>query len=314
MTIRFGLHTRPHDISMEDLRQLWRYAEDVGFDWISVYDHFYAGNLVRHKRTQPVFETVATLAALAATTRRVRVGCLVFCVPYRNPCLLAKAAITIDHISGGRAEIGLGAGWFEEEFREFGYSFPPLADRLDHLEEAIQIIRSLLRDERTTFHGRHYQVTNAVCAPKPLQSAMHLWVGGMGEKRTLGIAARYADGWNAYDIAPGVFRHKSQVLDKWCERVGRDPAGIPRTLNLGFYMGADERSAEQKRRAIFAGMDDALREGQLVGTARDVTDRVGEYMAAGVHQINVAVPPPVDWDALHAFVENVMPVFGSRSA
>jgi F420-dependent oxidoreductase-like protein len=313
MAMRFGLHTRPHDASMDALRRLWQYAEEAGFDWLSVYDHpFYAGNLLRHLRSQPVFESVAALAVMAATTRRARLGCIVFCVPYRNPCLLAKSAVTIDHISGGRFEVGLGAGWFEAEFREFGYGFPPLADRLDQLEEAIQVIRSLFQDERTTFHGRHYQVTDAICAPKPIQRSMPIWVGGMGERRTLAIAARYADGWNAYDLGPGAFRHKSRVLDTWCEKMGRDPATIPRTLNLGFYMGADEATAERKRRAIFATMDEALREGQIVGTARQVADRMGEYAAAGVHQINVTVPPPVDWDALHAFVEGVMRVFPSR--
>jgi F420-dependent oxidoreductase-like protein len=314
MALRFGLHTRPHDISMEDLRRLWTHAEAVGFDWLSLYDHFYAGNLVRHTRSQPVFETVAALAALAATTQRARLGSVVFCVPYRNPCLLAKSAVTIDHISGGRFEIGLGAGWFEAEFREFGYGFPPLADRLDQLEEAVQIIRSLFQDEQTTFHGRHYQITNAVCQPKPVQRSLPIWVGGMGEKRTLAIAARYADGWNAYDISPEVFRRKSDVLDAWCAKVGRDPAVIRRSVNLGFYMGADARTAERKRQAIFATMDDALRAGQMVGTAREVADRFGEYAKAGVHQINVTVPPPVDWDALHAFVEDVMPAFRSRPA
>jgi len=315
MPFGFGLQTRPHDASIADLRRLWRYAEDSGFDWLSIYDHpFYAGNLVRHQRTQPVFESVAALALMAATTQRVRLGCVVFCVPYRNPCLLAKSAVTIDHISGGRFEIGLGAGWFEAEFREFGYGFPPLAERMDRLEEAIQIIRSLFQDQRTTFHGRHYQINEAICSPKPIQRSMPIWVGGMGEKRTLAIAARYADGWNAYDLGPGAFRHKSLVLDRWCEKLGRDPAGIPRTLNLGFYMGVDEATAERKRRTIFATMDDELREGQIVGTVQQVTDRMGEYVVAGVNQVNVTVPPPVDWDALHAFVEGVMPAFRRGSA
>jgi F420-dependent oxidoreductase-like protein len=298
---------------MDELKKFWRYGEAVGFDWISVYDHFYAGPIGQSfRRDQPVFESVSTMAALAATTSQVRVGCVVFCVVYRNPALLAKAVATIDHISGGRAELGIGAGWIEDEFRDFGYGSPAVGQRLDQLEEGVQIIRSLFEHDSTTFHGKCYALSNAVCAPKPLQKRLRIWVGGMGEKRTLRIAARYADGWNAYNIAPDVFRHKNKVLDMWCEKERRDPASIPRTINLGFSLGADETSADSKRKHIMTRMNEIAQQGELLGTSQEVIDRIGRYVDAGVQQINIGVSPPLDWEALNAFVERVLPVHQAR--
>ena len=136
MTIKLGVHAGPQDLSMADLHRLWQRADEGGFYWISVWDHFYANPI--NQRTDPCFEAVAAMASLASLTSRVRVGCLVFCTLFRSPGLLAKAAVTIDHISGGRCELGLGAGWFEEEFHEFGYGYPPLKDRLDQMEEAYE--------------------------------------------------------------------------------------------------------------------------------------------------------------------------------
>lgn len=307
MALKFGLHTRPYNISMPELMHLWRHGEDAGFDWISVFDHFYAGSAAGKHR--PNYECLTALAALAATTQRVRVGCMAACMLYRHPSLFAKAAVTIDHISGGRAEFGLGAGWLEEEFRDFGYDFPPIGKRLDHLEEAIRIIRALFEQPAVTFEGACYQLHDAVCLPKPLQSRLPLWIGGLGERRTLHLAARYADGWNVHDVGPAVFAHKNQVLDHWCEQENRDPATIRRSLNIGFQMGADPVSAERKRQAVMKALPALRAEGELLGTAAEARDRIGQYADAGAGQINIGVGPPVDWDALAAFTEEVMPHF-----
>jgi alkanesulfonate monooxygenase SsuD/methylene tetrahydromethanopterin reductase-like flavin-dependent oxidoreductase (luciferase family) len=179
VSLKIGIHAGPQNLGMDELKRLWQRGDEAGFHWISVWDHFYANPL--SSRQDPCFEAVAAMAALAAMTTRVRVGCLVFCALFRNPGVLAKAAVTIDHISGGRADIGVGGGWFEEEFREFGYGFPPLGKRLDQLEEAVQVMRSLWREDSTDFAGDYYQISGAVCAPKPL--GLNLWMGGFGKER-----------------------------------------------------------------------------------------------------------------------------------
>ncbi len=166
----------------------------------------------------------------------MRVRCLVFCISYRHPAVLAKALATIDHVSNGRLEAGLGSGWHEQEHRE--YKMRSLQSRCtpqDQLEEAAQIIRSMLTQETTTFAGKYFQVRNARCNPKPIQKRLPLWIGGAGEKRTLRSAARYADGWNIAYVTPQVFAQKNQILSDWCEKEGRqigdaDPNGEPGIL------------------------------------------------------------------------------------
>jgi F420-dependent oxidoreductase-like protein len=302
MAIRLGIHTGPQDLEMDELVRLWRRADQAGFHWISVWDHFYANPLV--DRAHPCFEGVAAMTALAATTQRVRVGCLVFCALFRNPGLLAKAAVTVDHLSGGRAELGIGAGWFEQEFREFGYGFPPLGERLDQLEEALWIVRSLLRDPVTSFKGRYYELEGAVCAPKP-RGRLRIWVGGRGERRTPRLAARFADGFNVPYLSPEDYRGRLEALDRACEAQGRDPATIERSVNVGFYMSADPRQAEQRKQAL----GHLGRAGMLVGTVQETVDRIGEYERAGAQGLNIAFRPPIDWDAFETFIAEVLPHF-----
>ena len=293
MTIEIGMHAGPQDLTMEELKRLWQLADDSGFHWVSVWDHFYANPF--SDRNNPCFEGVAAMSALAALTRNVRVGCLVFCALFRTPAMLAKAAVTIDHISGGRAEIGVGAGWLEEEFRDFGYGFPPLGRRMDQLEEALAIIRSLWHDEVTDFKGEFYQVEGAVCSPKPLNPDMRLWVGGRGKVRTPALAARYADGFNMPYLSPDSVRDRLQRLGAACELHQRDPAVIETSVNLGFYMGG--RTPEVNP------------EGSLTGSPQQAMDRIGEYQETGLQGLNIALRPPIDWDALQAFIEEVMPGF-----
>lgn len=295
MSLKIGLHAGPQDLDIDELRRLWTTADTSGFHWVSVWDHFYANPLT--DRGNPCFEGVASMAALAALTENVRVGCLVFCALFRSPGMLAKAAVTIDHLSGGRAEIGIGAGWLEEEFREFGYGFPPLGRRLDQLEEALSIVRSLLHDEETSFSGEFYEVEGAVCAPKPLNPDLRIWVGGRGKQRTPKIAARHADGFNMPYLSPASVRDRLDRLEAACEAAGRDPAAIETSVNVGFYLG--DRAPEVNP------------EGSLTGSAARAVDRIGEYAAAGVQGLNIALRPPVDWDALQQFIEEVMPHFRS---
>ena len=306
MSIKLGVHAGPQDLPMDDLKRLWKQADEAGFHWISVWDHFYANPLESRENT--CFEAVAAMATLAATTSRVRVGCLVFCTLFRNPGLLAKAAITVDHISGGRCELGLGGGWFEEEFREFGYGFPPIKERLDQMEEAVQIIKSLFEEPVTHFTGKYYDVQGAVCAPKPVNDKLPIWIGGRGPKRTPRMAAQYADGFNLPYVSPEEFRQRMEQLEIACDRLGRDPADISRSVNLHFLMAADEAGAKRARERLEKITPDR-RQGALAGRTQEVIDRIGAYMEAGAEGLNIAFRAPIDWEAFEAYVENVLPVF-----
>jgi F420-dependent oxidoreductase-like protein len=300
MALKLGIHSGPQNLTMEELDRLWRRADAAGFHWISVWDHFYANPLT--SRDNPCFEGVAAMAALAAMTTRVRVGCLVFCALFRTPGVLAKAAATIDHISGGRAEIGIGAGWFQEEFHDFGYDFPPLGKRLDQLEEALTIVRSLWRDPSTTFAGKYYRVEGAVCSPKPKNPRMRLWVGGQGVTRTPRIAARFADGFNLPYLSPGAVKERLERLASECDERKRDPDELDTSVNLHFRMSVDSAAAARAE-----PLHPRIAEGALVGSPQQVIDRLGEYAATGIKGVNVAFRPPIDWDAFETYIERVLP-------
>lgn len=280
----WGVHTGLQNTTIGELRDLWRRIEGHGFDWISIWDHFYAADL---SGTHSL-EAVAAHAALAIDTERVRVGSLVYCAGYRHPAVLANAIATIDHLAGGRADLGLGAGWATAEYGAYGIPFPGAGERLDLLEESIQCIRGLLRQDRTDFAGAHFTLTDAACDPKPVQAALPIWVGGGGETRTLAIAARYADGWNVPFVSPETFAHKRDVLTRHCAAVGRDPAEIRCAANVG-AAADDEGLAAQ-----FGAMADYVRPGCLVGSPDEMVDQVGGFVDAGADQINIALRAP--WD------------------
>jgi F420-dependent oxidoreductase-like protein len=307
--LRFGVHTGPQHCTIPELRAAWRAADRADFDWVSVWDHLTPA--VIGETRGPCLEGVATMTALAAETTRVTVGCLVFCVLYRHPAVLAKAAVTIDHVSGGRMHLGLGIGWHEAECAAFGVPFPSLRERLDRLDEQATLIRRLFDEESVTFEGRYYQLREARCEPRPL-GRPRIWIGGMGERRLLRIVAQRADGWNVPFIAPEVFAAKNAVLNEWCEREGRDPRAIMRTVNLGLALAADEADARRKREALaeqFGSMLSFLEPGMLIGTPQQVIDRVAAYHDAGAERVNLALRAPFDLDALELFRERVVPAF-----
>ncbi len=309
MAMTFGIHIGHMGGPLQEMRRLWRFADTNGFDWFSVSDHFQespprGGDL-------DCYEAIATLTAAAVETRRVRLGALVYCVGYRNPGLHAKSLTTIDHLSGGRVDCGLGAGWHEVEAKAFGYEFPRIGVREDMLEEYAQIMRMLLDPEspRSSFQGKHFRLDNAPNNPKPLQPRVPIWIGGRGEKRTLRAAALYADGWNAPYIGPAEWIAKGEVLDRWCEKEGRDPKTILRSVNLGFYLGADPKGAARGE-AIFRqhwGPRGDERSGWLRGTPTQVGDMIAAFRDAGCARVNIAFRDgPYDWDALQAFAEEVV--------
>lgn len=307
MTLSLGVHVGQQNMTMTAMRALWQKL-DTRVDWISAWDHFYeappAGGTVDH------FEAMTTLGALAADTKQARLGCLVFYVGYRNPASIAKAAATLDHISGGRFELGLGAGWHEQEARAYGYEFPSVGTRLDMLDEATTIIRGMLTEARTTFKGKHYAVEEASNLPMPRQSRMPIWIGGLGEKKTLRIVAKHADGWNAAYTTPENFRHLNGVLDQWCEKLERDPTSVKRSVNLAFNLGVTEKEVEHSREQLRAAWGPAAKRvegGALLCTPLEAIERLQEYQAAGAEQINIALRAPWSDEALDAYLNEVIP-------
>ena len=308
MTVSLGVHVGQQNLPMTEMRTLWRRLDAAGIDWISVWDHFYEAPF--QGGTQPHYEALATLGALAADTEHARIGCLVFYVGYRNPALLAKAASTLDHLSGGRFELGLGAGWHVWEASAYGYAFPDIGTRLDMLDEATEIIRRLLIDERTTYSGRHFQVDDATCWPKPLQDNLPLWIGGRGERRTLEIVARRADGWNAAYTSAVEFGRLNSVLDHWCEVDKRDPATIRRGANVAFHLCVDQPGVERERAKIAADWGpqaDRIAEGSLLCTPANAAEHIMAYVENGADAVNVALRAPWDAEALDAYMEEVVP-------
>ena len=293
MTV-FGVHTGLQHTGVDELVSLWQQIESLGFDWISIWDHFYAADMTGNPSC---LEAVSAHAALACSTSRVRVGSLVYCVGYRHPAVLAKAITTIDHLSGGRADIGLGAGWSEVEYKAYGIPFPSVGERLDMLEEAAACVRGLLRSERTSFAGRHFSLTDAANEPRPAQAALPVWIGGGGEKRTLRIAAQYADGWNVPFVSPSVFAAKRAVLHQWCAEVGRDPSEIRCAVNLGYAKDEDDMGEQ------FANLRMVVAPGVLIGGPAQVAERVQEYVEAGADQVNLALRAPWDPERLDKAAE-----------
>lgn len=310
--MRFGIHVGHLAGPLDELRRLWRFADTHGFGWFSVSDHFQ--ETPGQGGRGPCFEAISMLAAAALETRRIRVGCLVFSVSYRHPAVLAKAVTTIDTLSDGRVVCGLGAGWHEAEYRSYGIPFPSAGVREDQLEEYAQVLRLLFDEPFADFSGHHYTLDRAPNFPKPVQRRLPIWVGGGGERRTLRTAARYADGWNVPYLSAGEWRAKSAVLDRWCEREGRDPGAIRRTANVGFYCGADAVGAMRaQERFVREWGEREQRGGFLRGGMREAAAQVAAYREAGVEQLNIAVRAgPYDWDALLAFAEEVVPQFSGR--
>ena len=307
--MRFGIHVGHLGGPLDELRRLWRFADEHGFAWFSVSDHFQetpgrGGGL-------PCFDSIAILTAAALETTRIRVGCLVFSIGYRHPIVLAKSLTAIDALSRGRVTCGLGAGWHEPEYRAYGLPFPSAGVREDQLAEYATVMRLLFDESYPDFHGEHFTLEHAPNFPKPVQRRLPIVIGGGGEKRTLRTAARIADGWNAPYLAPADWRAKSEVLDRWCEREKRDPRAIERTANVGFYMGADAAGVARADQRFAAERGAALvPAGLLRGLPAEASAFVAAYREVGAAQLNITLRAgPYDWDALEAFAREVMPAF-----
>jgi len=242
--ISFGITPIQTGVDFDHIRQVASLAEEMGYDSIWLNDHFFTSKFFHPlpPPTAPYYECWVTLSALASLTQRVRLGTLCCNVSFRQPALLAKMAACLDQISGGRLELGLGAGWFEEEHSAYGIPFPHMRQRATRLVEAVEIIRRLWAEECVTFDGRYYKITNAYCSPKPVQRPLpKILIGGRGGRTMLGVVARSADRWNIQTpITPGQYRRKVSLLESHCHKLDRDPNEIGRSLWAGTIIGRDE--------------------------------------------------------------------------
>jgi alkanesulfonate monooxygenase SsuD/methylene tetrahydromethanopterin reductase-like flavin-dependent oxidoreductase (luciferase family) len=293
---------------MDELRHLWRRADESGLWWTSVWDHFYPAQTAA---SGTCFEAVTCHTALAALTSNVRCGCLVYAAAYRNPAVLAKVATTIDHLSGGRMELGIGAGWHADEFAAYGVPFLSPAQRLEQLDEAATIIKGLWSNERTTFQGRHFRVTDALLEPKMVQERPRLWMGALGP-RALRVVARHADAWNAAFLTPQAWGERNTRLTRLLEEEGRDPATVLRSVNVGLVLAPDPAGAERKRAVYHQQFGPAVEHvlgGSLVGTAPQAVDQVAAYREAGADLVIAALRAPFDLEGFETFLTEVRPAF-----
>lgn len=282
-------------------------VEEAGFDSVWVYDHFHTHPVVRQEST---FEAWSLMAAVAPVTRRVRLGQMCTCALYRPPALLAKLASSVDVISGGRLDVGIGAGWSKGEFEAYGYEFPSAGQRLDMLDEAVQIMKEMWTRDEACFAGRHHSIAGAVNRPKPIQKPHPpLWIAGGGERRTLRIVAEHADFAN-FQAGLDAFRHKSSVLAEHCEAVGRPFDEIGRTHHLMAVIGQDAADLDTKveiaaRRR--SSTTDEFRTEHLAATVSEATDMMGEFAEEGCVEMIVYFYDTGEGDSLELFASEVIP-------
>ncbi|MBI4729082.1 MAG: TIGR03560 family F420-dependent LLM class oxidoreductase [Acidobacteria bacterium] len=282
-------------------------AERLGYDSVWLYDHFHS--IPPPARPTPVFECWTSMMALAGCTERVRIGQMVTCVPYRNPAYLAKVSSCVDVASGGRLEMGMGAGWYQDEFDAYGYGFPRAKDRIEALEDAVEILKRMWTEERATYEGRHSRVRGALCDPKPLQPPRPpLWIGGSGRRKTLRVVARHAD-WSNF-VGGSDFAGKRDALAAHCEAVGRDPAEVRLSLHVECVVAPSDAEVERAldhRARIWGRPTEEWRAAHLVGTPGQVADQARAFAAMGASGFVLWFPDFPSTEGLDLFAAEVLP-------
>lgn len=278
--LHFGVQVVPQHTTYAEILQTWREVDELGFDTAFLFDHFIP---ILSDPNGPCFEGWTMLAALAAQTKRVKVGLLVTGNTYRNPALVAKMTATVDHVSNGRAILGLGAAWFEAEHTAYGIPFFTPSERAKRLGEAVAVIKLLFSQQKSTFNGKFYQLKDAPCEPKPVQKHLPLLIGGVGPKRIQPLAARHADIWHFFpsNEDPQEAKRMCESFDQLCQKVKRDPATVEKSLSL--------------------------RPPQLAGSSKEVASRVQALADAGVRHFIISLTPPFDRALLQRFAKEVIP-------
>lgn len=282
-------------------------AERLGLDSVWVYDHVHN---VPVPSNESVFECWTTVAALAQATSTIRLGQMVGCAGYRNPALLAKMTATVDVISGGRLDWGIGAGWYDQEYRAYGYDYPSNADRIRMLRETVEIVRLMWSEPEATYEGRHFTVQGAQCDPKPVQDPNPpVWIGGGGEQLTLRVVARHAD-YSNFGGKPEEWTHKVDVLHRHCAEVGRDPDEITMTWSPEVFIRSTEQEIVDAGTQSFWGEPfESWRAGNLVGTPEQVCERLAEYQALGCGGVVLWCSDFPEHETLELLASEVLPEF-----
>ena len=305
--VRFGIQTSQQNVEWSSMLDLWRKAEAWGYDSLWNFDHFFP---IFVDPNGPCLEGWTTLAALGQATSRVRIGHLVNGNTYRNPCVLAKMAATLDHVTNGRLNLGIGAGWFELEHRAFGMDFKTVRGRLEALDEACRILKGMFTGEHFSLKGKHYAVENALGLPVPVQRPHPpIMIGGSGEKILLRIVAEHADMWNTSGDADRL-AHLVDVIRRHGDAVGRDTGQIEKTVMMPMcYGGGSER--EKFMTQLIAGMQqctpDEARRRIMMGSKDECLETIARYGKAGVTHFIFMAFQPVFPDELQAFAEDVAP-------
>ena len=307
---RFGIQIEPQfGFSYGEVAQIAKEAERLGFYGLWVSDHLFWD---ARSEQRNCLEAWTLLTALAPVTTRLRLGTLVTCNSYRPPGILAKIAASLDHLSNGRMEFGIGAGWKELEYRAYGIPFPSIGTRLAQLEEAVQVVRLLWTQDRASFSGRHYQLQEALCAPKPVQQPPRIWIAGGGEKVMLRIVAQYADGWNILlGSSVETVKRKTDILRRHCDALKRDFSTIEKSLFLAVVLAEDEkelkrREAESARALGGRGLW-ASRELGTAGTPERVAETLRGLQALGFQHFQMVFPYQQEQEMLQRFAELVVP-------
>ena len=307
--IRFGMTSPQNYVRYQELQRLWHAADELGYDSAWLFDHFLP---VAGAEEGPYLESIVTLTALAMQTARLRLGPLVLGNTYRHPAIVANMIAALDIVSGGRVELGLGAGSFERDHLAYGIPFPSTSTRIHMLEEALTVVKLLWTRSKCTFEGKCYTLNEAVCEPKPVQNPHPpIWVGGGGERLTLPIVARHADGWN-FMATPQVYKHKLDVLSKHCEAAERDVTSIRKSIHFVLCIDQDGARAESKALEAYVQYG-SLSEGSelwaIIGSPEKCIARLREYADLGVTDFIVAMRQPYDYEGLELFAEKVIPAF-----
>jgi len=309
--IRFGVQTAPQHVTFEALRATWQLIDGSGYDTAWLFDHFFP---ILSEPSGPCYEGWTMLSALACETSLTQIGILVTGNTYRHPAVLAKMGATLDHTSGGRLIMGIGAGWFEMEHTAYGIHFGTTAERIHRVDEACEIIKRLWTEKQATFAGKYYQLQEAYCEPKPLQQPRPpLMIGGGGEKLMLRVVAKHADIWNTFG-SPEVFHHKIAVLKEHCAAVGRNFDEIEVSwAGLTFVTDSAEEKQEMITRAaaMFGAPAEMITPSLLIGSPTELRDRIEQFIEAGVTHFIPIVHSPTDHTTIGRFAEEIMPTFRS---
>jgi len=295
-----------------NLKKVWLEAERLGYNSGWLFDHLFELPQTGPSN-EPCLEAWTTLTSLAADTEKIRLGVTVICAAYRNPALLAKMASTLDVISHGRLDFGIGAGWAEAEYKAYGYTFDKPAIRIAKLRDTLRIIKKMWIEEKATYKGRYYTITDAINNPKPLQKPHPpIWVGGGGEQLTLKVTAELADGCNFISLTPEDYKHKLDVLQAHCAKIRRNPAEIKKSWQGRVIIANDEPQVKEKLRKFMDTPQGATRaaSNNLVGTPEQCIKRIQQYKDLGITQFMLVFPEaPGDLGTMRLFSEKVMPHF-----